>query len=78
MTRRRKLAAEILRLPATGDAELAARLRALVVLILLAELLAASERNDHRSAWMRTDPVPRRARSRRLARSSVTGRRPRG
>ena len=78
MTRRPKLVAEILRLTGAGDAETAARLRALVVLILLAELLAATERNERRRPWMRTDPIPRRARSRRLARSSVSGRRPRG
>jgi hypothetical protein len=78
MTRRRKLIAEILRLTGAGDAETAARLRSLVVLILLAELLAAGERNDRRRPWMRTVPVARRLRSRRLARSSVSGRRPRG
>jgi hypothetical protein len=78
MTRRRKLVAEILRLAGAGDAETAARLRALVVLIVLAEMLAASGRNERRRPWMRTEPSARRARSRRLARSSVSGRRPRG
>jgi hypothetical protein len=78
VTRRRKLVVEILRLTNAGDGETAARLRGYVVLILLAELLAASERNDRRRPWMRSEPVARRWSGRRLARSSVTGRRPRG
>jgi hypothetical protein len=61
---------------ATG--ETAARLNALILLLLLAELHAAGMRNDRRLPWMRTEPAARRPRSRPLVRGSVSGRRPRG
>jgi len=51
---------------------------ALVFLLLWAELAAASGRNDHRPAWMRTGPANGPLRSLRRARRTTAGRRARG
>jgi hypothetical protein len=61
-----------------SHAELADRLAALAVLLLWAEMSAASARNDHRPAWMRTAPAGGHRRNVARARRSINGRRARG
>ena len=61
-----------------GDFELAERLDAIVVLLLWAQLAAASGRNDHRPHHWRAKPGARTLISLRRARRSTAGRRARG
>ena len=75
---RRPVAPSLLALQRRAAPEIAARLRLLVLLLLLAELQAAGARNERRSPWMRTGPVLSRPRGPRPARASQCGRRPRG
>jgi hypothetical protein len=71
----------LIALHARAGQEASARLQAIVLLLLLAELHAAGLRNDRRRPWMRTgapSTAGRRVGVMPLARGSVSGRRPRG
>ncbi len=66
-------------LQARSRGDLAARLQVVVLLLLLAELHAAGDRNAARPPWMRLGPARAAGRrGRRPARGSQSGRRPRG
>jgi len=59
--------------------EVAVQLRAIVLLLLVAELHAAGAHNDRRPPWLRQGPARVTGRrGRRPARGSQSGRRPRG
>jgi hypothetical protein len=71
----------LIALHARAGQEASARLQAMVLLLLLAELHAAGGRNERRMPWMRTgaaSPAGRRIGVLPLTRGSVSGRRPRG
>lgn len=78
MPTRRILALLLALRRAAADREIADRLSTLVLLILWAQVAAASGRNDHRPPWMRLAAPRAPHRPVRRAGGSTAGRRPRG
>ncbi|MDP9400595.1 MAG: hypothetical protein M3P39_06550 [Actinomycetota bacterium] len=75
---RRPVASLLVALERRARPEVAARLRLVLLLLLLAELHAGGGRNERRAPWMRTGPTTPRPRGPRPQRASQCGRRPRG